>query len=416
MIKKSLFLVFISICSFCNVFALDLQIVYEECKAKMDIEATVELINTANRSKNTLIEAKAHYLAAYIYSIEGNTKETSKHYSDALNLFFKINDQEQVHNILINLAAVFEKSYNFETAIELTKRAQRYYEGEKDQDKLKLVYFNLSKFFRLNSEYDSAYKYQTKTLDIALEQNDIKYCANAYNQIGLTFKSNGEYDKAIDFYFKALNITEGTKYYTSRKIKTYTSVGNSYRLKKDLNTSRYYLREALDLISTSKNVKRIVDVNYDLAITYEDLGQVDSAKHFYEQVYKNGKSLKEKASNSYYVNAVSRLSELYESEGDVQKAFLLSKESSEMLRTLTHVNNYLAENEKKVEGELVFYYLKMKEQERISEQKNKEYIKVGLLVLLFSGFISILIVRQYQRIRKKNEINKRDLEELVERF
>lgn len=143
-----------------------------------------------------------------------------------------------------------------------------------DSVQLAKINFDFSRFFYKNKNLSLAIKYSKKQLNI-LENLNVrtKHYHNSVYLLGKYYMLNKEIDNAILYYKKASILQY---YYPKKTGLAFCQLGNCYRFKGDLYTSKNYLIKGLDLLEN--NLESYVTHCINLSLTCNEIKTKKSSK------------------------------------------------------------------------------------------------------------------------------------------
>jgi ATP/maltotriose-dependent transcriptional regulator MalT len=224
------------------------------------------------------------------------------------------------------LTARFNNKYT--KAIQLHKRALRYFEQTNDSlSKIKCLN-NLGVAYRKINKTNEAFNYYFQALKTAESIKNNKSIAIANNGIGNIFVDTGQYDEAIKYLKKAIEIT--VEYNNDRNQEIgLSNIGEVYILKKQYDSAFYYINKSLDIAKKTKNTLGI-------AIKQNLLGVLTQTKGNYKQsiaYFDKAIPVLEKNKNNYYLSnslinrgiSNSKLGIYNSSKKDIDKGMLIAR-------------------------------------------------------------------------------------------
>lgn len=371
------------------------------------------------------LKAKAHLLLFqwHGYNMPFTTDSIFYHGEQALSLFEKVDDQENLALTCSRLIIYYVAENDLKRAEELAFRAIELYEDIADMKGVGKTYRRLGSIYELQKEPKLALKYALKALDIAEEYKDHYNTALAWLTLIEIYHKNDETEKAIQ---AAENCIATVKNRVPEEV---------YVL------ARAYAKKGTILADLGEYQKSIEDNTKAYAILEENLGADNPSS----KTYRGGIGYAYYLQGSYktalpHLNAAidgqiaieqdksPSMQELYELQadcyfqlGNYQKAFESQQAAHLVFDTL------MQDRIANLESEALFKYESGKKDQSIAEQaiiikqnRRLQWLGIGLIGLLLL-FLSTLFY-YYQRNKKtstalfvKNQENELLLKEIHHR-
>lgn len=179
-----------------------------------------------------------------VYHYTGDAAGSLQQYREALNGYRSIGDSAGVADVYSRLGHFYEKQSDYTTALDYQWKARRYFEPRGDSAAIARIYENMGSIYEDLLVLDSAAHYFASALDYLKGSNDAYMQANLHNNLGDVKRKSGLPHEAIAL----------------------TRIGLAYAEQ----AQSHYLR---------KSAYR------DLAKSYDDLGNSDSAYHYLNLAY-----------------------------------------------------------------------------------------------------------------------------------
>ncbi|MDR2835304.1 MAG: tetratricopeptide repeat protein [Bacteroidales bacterium] len=238
---------------------------------------------------------------------------------------------------LTNIAELYGKISNFETAISIYKKViliRETFLGQEHPDTatsynyLGLLYYN-------QGDYQKALKYYEKSLEIREKILGIDNIdtAMSYNNIGNLYDNQGDYQKALGYYEKALEILEkllGIEHSYTAGI--YNNIGLVFNNKGDYEKALEYFEKALEIREKILGKENIDTAGsyHNIGLLYANQGDYQEALKYYEKALK----IKEKIlGQEHPITAMNynSIGALYFEQGNYQKALEYYEKALEIL-------------------------------------------------------------------------------------
>jgi len=356
------------------------------------------------------VEAYCSYID-YITDRNHHQKEVLNYLKLAKILAEKINDKNEICNVLESYSKYYFYKSEYEKAIKYSLDAINIAETEKNNEQLVALYYNTANiFFNIGNTFKTK-EYYTKSIEINKSVGNIRISIMNQILIGNTFfKEN--IDSAEFYYIRALNTyidNKSTYKDPSSEFLIYGSLGDLYLEQGKYEKALEYLYKAMDLSGQSTK-----DIRFK-AFSLLNISKVQIEQKKYEDAFENvEKGIKmstEIGAKEVEIEAYLLLSDLYKLTNNYENALLYYEKSNRLKDSLrgNEKNQRIAELETKFKTdkqEQEFEFRK-KEDDLIAQ---RNYIILGglLLVLLFI----ILILNQRRKNLSKSKLiseNKKDL-------
>ena len=363
------------------------------------------------------------YDSAYVYLLESERRAV------------QTQDTQLIVVSLNNLGGLETSRANFENSIEYFQKSLKY-NSNTNSSKLNTL-LNLSKAYRKMGDYESALSYLYKTKDIAESLQKDKELFRCYNEFGIIKKLQKNYEEALSYFNVSLQI--GRKLdYKKGIVGALNNIGIVYKEQKNFSKALLYFNEALNL------KLELGDIRY-LASAYLNVGEVQMKLNDFI----NAESSLKKALNysqdsndkELEITSCFLLGEMFSNKKDFlqSKLFLhrahekaeligaLDLQKEVLLRlknlyaaqnkgreALAYYDRYISvkdsifntENMQHMQEMEARYQTREKEQqievlniEKEAKEKESMYMKILLVVFLFSLFPIGFFVRQTQKNR-----------------
>lgn len=342
----------------------------------------VDQLHSINRELQSLIDADlpvaskkqlADSLRAICFQIypdiPTNSQAKRENYSLLTELYFKLDELEEIEDILLPLFPTSDIPHNlnhqeigrtyywlgntydifgsYESAINYFQIAIRILNHFEDSTYLYKSYNNLALIYKRQEYYDKAIEYFAKSLDIRFVK-DPKSVARVYNNMATVFIQMEELDSAHTYIDKAILSTSDSLF----RHHSYANLGRIYEIKGVLTDSSHFHRKAIIEHKKALDIRlalqgkrgmstHILNSLLNIGANYDYLNAYSDAKEYYTEAlaFENENtlpSLKVKIrenladvtfSENRYGAAIKDLVKLIESieEGDLGEFDLLNK-------------------------------------------------------------------------------------------
>ncbi|MCB2218848.1 MAG: tetratricopeptide repeat protein [Bacteroidetes bacterium] len=257
--------------------AYDLAIEKNEQNLKYE---AAKLIADACFYINDLTRAIEYYrlAAQHAWEVFGNTSEEyASRISDVGYCFYVL----QIYDLAIE---------HYRQALELFQKADNYQEVSNQINNIGSVYFNWGK-------YNLSIEYYSRSLKLDLEQADSIAISISYNNIGKVYESWGYYDIAIEHYQNSLQyLADGA--HPSRRAVRLSNIGTSFYKMGDYDEALNYLNEALGIDQLVGDREKVAVRNNEIASVLFASGDPSTAIEYNQKALQYFRSVNRKESLS----------------------------------------------------------------------------------------------------------------------
>lgn len=148
----------------------------------------------------------------------------------------------------------------------------------KSHNQFGIIYYEQYAYSKAIEEYKVA-------LQLLSAKTDGKYIANLYNNIGNAYSELRNHPLALDNYIKALNMNETINNQEGVSINC-INITSFYTTKlKNYAAALQYAKKGLEVSTKLKDTLLMSEGIINLAITYKNMGKIDSALNLYQRAY-----------------------------------------------------------------------------------------------------------------------------------
>lgn len=223
-------------------------------------------------------------MLAHFYA--GAVNNEIKRYNKSLTSFLKSAEyaQKMTNNKLSGsifeyIGYIYVEQGLMDSAIVNYKKAENYYNIEKNAPSLLRVTNQIGRAYEDISKLDSAYIYFSNALQIAEKLNNEWYKSNITQNLAVTTYRMGEYEKAIKYYRSVLDM-QATN--ASQRKQVYLSLLKIYNIKQDSNAAKEYALKVEASLPEVTFIHTTKEMYAALAEYYKMLGDYKQALHFKE--------------------------------------------------------------------------------------------------------------------------------------
>lgn len=325
-----------------------------ESNQKIAFSFSKEADSLASVLKDTSAKSRALENIGWIYYRQGNWKKSFEHSSEAYQMAMAVGDKLQAARLMNNLGALYYEQMNYEKSIAHFK----------------------------------------KGYGLATEVDDLYTRIRSLNNVALNFTQSGNQDSALYFAKKSIKLNEdaGSPYLTSF---AHRVIGDVYLAKGNFDTAQVIFSKSLDLARAQKVKSFEAGVLHRLGNALFLGGKLREAKDVlsYSVKFCEEEGFLDELSKSHKY-----LAQVYEKEGNIQKAFahlqshqiyndsLVNKSNRDRLSLL---QGMFEENLEQSELELLKAQNENQAFRLASSKRNILILSLGLAV------IAILLIRMY---------------------
>ena len=153
-------------------------------------------------------KSNAQNMLANLYFFQGNTALALEYYQKSLAMYEQIGVNDDIGDMLHNIAGVHARQGNYDLALEYYRRAlEKRTPGEDAAETLNLI----GDTYDLMGDQQHALEYLQKSRAIAEEIKDRQRIADLLNSFGDVYRGQGNLQKALDHYLRSLALYEELK-------------------------------------------------------------------------------------------------------------------------------------------------------------------------------------------------------------
>ncbi len=323
-------------------------------------------------------------------------------YTEALTIYKNTESRADIARLHSLLGSVYKTMGNYEKAIENCLEALKIYEQRGDQSGIAQLYRIMGSIYKYKGDYEKSLFYYFSGLKINEEIGNLSGVANSYNNIGVTYIMMNEPDKALGYYHKSLDINKSMNYDSEAAI-NYGNIGVAYRQLGQMDSAIFYLEKR-------HNVALLLNDRKGMAISLEAYGDYHFAKKDYARAidfYERTTALsRELGILETTKNTLKSLSDLYYEKNEYDKAY-------SYFRSYINLRDSLLNKEslQKIQQMEMEYSIEKEQNEHLlAEQKNRLFITIGFISLIFF-ILFLVVIYMIQNIKlKQKKLNERALE------
>lgn len=144
----------------------------------------------------------------YCYYMMGYYEMTIVYYDQALEIFRRVNNEEEIYATLNNIGTVYFHRGQYEKAINYYEQTLQFDLKQGNNENLSVTYNNIGKVYNSWEKYKLAIEYFTLSLEYAKKTNKADFEAVKYSNLGMAYYGLGEFDTALGYVDKALKLDQ----------------------------------------------------------------------------------------------------------------------------------------------------------------------------------------------------------------
>jgi tetratricopeptide (TPR) repeat protein len=309
--------------------------------------------------------ASSSEIPSYLEKIKQDVKTGETEILIDINRFLAIDTIPPIHKALLHKykGGVFRLLDSFSLAQKEYYKALRLSEGSGDFSLQAKIHNNIANLFVNLGDFKNALKHYNKSLAIFEEENDERHIAATLMNLGVLYENQDKFDKALAVYKRALELDSIRR---STRARLLLNQGACL-----LNLGQYELAQssllkAQAIFNELELVKEANKAAYNLAYTYELLGQYNKALDIYLSSYKSSLEEKQTQFTIDCVQGIMLIYNLKREPDSVQKYYYLLHDYKEDL--------YKNKLDKGIYEVQTAFEVEKKDQEIITQRqlKNKE--------------------------------------------
>ncbi len=359
-------------------------------------------LEEAERIKSQKSVAKVKNLSGYYYYLAERYEDAKIILHEAEAYFDSVGSKAGLISCYDKLGLIYLRISNNPKSFEYYTKELKLAEETNNTLAQANAINNIAIFYYNEKIYDAALKQYLQALEINKINKNEKGVGVALNNIGEIYKIKQNFAQAFENYFEAKRIFE-TNEHTPQLAYCLSNIGETYMLKGELE-------QALSSVLEAQKIFEQLSDTYGLAETYNNLGEICQKKKNYQEATKNyNKSLKyanQIQSLEHIKDNYLKLSELYSEKQDIKTSLVYYKKYTNLKDSLqTFINSQII-NQLKINYETEKKDKKIKLLSAESKlNKLKSLQKTIIIVILFTGFVSqlIILVVVFIQKKKKNE-------------
>jgi len=251
-------------------------------------------------------------------------------YNRSLKIFRKLDNQEEIRDMLSQLGrvAIFQKNYDeawklFDESLKITKQL-------KDNEWMVRNLHDLGWLAQHQGDYIEAQKLCQEGLDIAKQLKNKEWIAKNIYRLGRIAQNQGDYETATKLYQQSLEVNRRSESTEGMGANLYR-LGEMAQYQGDYPEANRFYREGLEIAIKFGYKKYIAADLYKLAEIAQYQGNYAKAKMFYQQSLEIDRQL---GDNKWIARNLYRLGQIAYNLKDYEQAFRNIRESIQIIKHL----------------------------------------------------------------------------------
>ncbi|TVQ19104.1 MAG: response regulator [Bacteroidetes bacterium] len=370
---------------------------------------TREALELSETLEYDLGKAHSLWLLGYYYSHRENHETTISYYTDAIKLFDKIGDQQNLANSYNTLGAVYQTKGYFQQALEKYFKTLSIYEKLDEEEGMAVAYNNIGLIYHYFGDLPRTIEYYQKSLELSIQINDKSGQALVYNNLGTIHYEKEEYSAAKNHFLKSMLLYEETNEPLGILLGK-LNMGGVY-------TALGYFEKALDMLNKGLGMSISLGArswegwyNLEFARFYEEINQSFEKQTFSQIAFDIGSEISDAeliAESSWL------LSNIFAEQEDFKQAYeyqMLYRSYKDSLIDIDNIRRGIGqEYEYHHERELELNRIEQQLRDTMLQTKIKRQKSIRNIMLVAFLVVAMLLIIIHRSYRKNKEANK-DLE------
>ena len=218
-------------------------------------------------------------LAAYELDMYG---KSLSFYWKILDILLKLDDQENIPSVLINMGQTYEKMGLHDSAIYYNQQAIGLSQTPGFEIELSTAYGNQGVVYKIMGDFGRALENYQKAYDISKDLDDPDMMATDLNNIAAVYLQWGKYALAKDYFERALHIYQQSGSTDHVEI-TLNNIANLYQQQGKYDTALIFYRQALAIARKMERTGSVAIKLGNIGVIYYELKNYDSAIYYQKQ-------------------------------------------------------------------------------------------------------------------------------------
>lgn len=241
-------------------------------------------LRSALESGDSTAAAHAHYQLGQYYFGIGSFEGSMEHYLDAERMLANARPSQLLYAIIADLGRVYHYTGDAAGSLQYYREALDGYRAMGDSAGVADVYGRLGHFYEKQADYTTALDYQWKARRYFEPRNDSVAIARIFENMGSIYEDLLVLDSAAFYFMAALNYLSGSDDLYMRA-NLHNNLGDVKRKSGQTHEAIALTRMGLVYAEQAQSHYLRKSAYRDLAKSYSDLGNSDSAYHYLNFAY-----------------------------------------------------------------------------------------------------------------------------------
>ena len=315
------------------------------------------------------------------------------------------NIEKNLYYNYFHLASFYEKSNDYELAVEYHLRIIEILEKDNESSNLAIEYHNLSRMFLAQNNIERAQEYCTKAIALCQELNLVLYHSSALSTNAKIKELQGQNDEALQLYQEALQLNRNTQNEGAILSRLNSLIKLHLKLEQ-YEIAENHLTEVLPLVQQRNNLPEKTEAYLNLAKLKIGQNKLPEAKNILDSAQAMVMTLDNIKEERKWL---ATQSEYFEKNGEFNKALLAGQQAASLKDSIFNIEkseriHELEEKFERTKKEKEITLLNAeKEIKDFTLQQNQRNTFVSLIGLLLAcGMLTLLYYLNRLR-RKTNE-------------
>lgn len=382
------------------------QKILHSCESNGDLNGIVQMLN---------VQGNLHRLA-------GNFEKALQLFNLSLEHFKALANAKGQASTLNQIGSIYRMQGNYPGALEFFFSAVKLYNQANDSIGLSKTYNNIGIVYFYQKNYDKALEFYHHSLKVDQHTNDEYGVSVSFINIGEVYKYKGNYKQALDYFLRALVLAKKHEEKDDDKDGVgvlYNEIGSIYMELGDLQLSKTYLNQALEIFTEIGSKQRLAECHINLGDHALKSGNINKAYKHFSNALSYAKTIK---GLDLISQANKKLSDIFELKGDYHKAFDFYKTHIQTRDSLFNDDN----TKRSVQTEMLYQFDKQLQESKLEQAKKDALLQevarrqsllrnFMAIVLVLLVVVVIVIYNAFKSKQKANELLKEQQKQIIEK-
>ncbi len=329
------------------------------------------------------------------YSSLDENNKANNDLEKALEIFKKYHLKEMMAKTYVNMGISYAFAGKKNTATQYIFKGLDLALALKKPEIISRAYGELAHIYYLYENKDKAIEYLKKSGKMYQQMKDTEAISATYNNIAILYQEQNRLKEAIEYTKKSLKLKDSAKTEPLYLLEGYNNLGALYyAYTHDKQKAFKYYRKALK-IARQHQIKPVL-IYQNLVDLYEDIGKIDSAKYYINQILSYNID-----NNQTKINLYDKLLYFDLMQKKDTEALSLLKIRDSLYKIQQKIIN--EENQKTIESNMAL----LNEQKRLEQarqlNKKNRIIFIFIIVIFLLGLLISYQLNRLDKLRFKQE-------------